>query len=102
MRTRPVINLAGAHRGCEAGKLYELFKVGEACLGRGVTTLTVNFGSFAYDTQIGVSCITMAVALWCFSLAVECPLPWHGELRAKRTQTSAAALTRGKGFAALS
>ena len=27
-------------------------------------------------------------------------MPWHGELRAKRTRTSAAALTRGKGSAA--
>ena len=94
-----MINPAGAHRGCEAGKLYALFKAGEACLGR---SRGGHFGSFAYDTQIGVICITMAVALWRFSLEVECLLPWHGELRAKRTQTSAAALTRGKGFAVLS
>ena len=61
-----------------------------------------HFGSFTYGTQMCVICVTMAVALWCFSLAVECPLLWHGELRAERTQTSAAALTRDKGFAALS
>ena len=42
MQTRPVINPAGAHRGCEAGKLYELFMAGEACLGRGVATLAVS------------------------------------------------------------
>ena len=57
-------NPAGAHRGCEAGKLCKLFKAGEACLGRGVAT----FGGFTYAIQIGVICITMAVALWCFSL----------------------------------
>ena len=33
MRTRPVINPAGAHRGCEAGKLYELFKGREGLFG---------------------------------------------------------------------
>ena len=96
MRTRPTISRPGHTVAAKLGS-------SEICLGlRGVFwPRDGHFGGFTYDTQSGVICITMAVALWGFSLVGN--LWWSvschciGELRTKRTQTSAAALTRCKG-----
>ena len=52
MRTSSVVNPAGAHRGCEARKLYKLLKAGGGARDG-------HFCSFTYDTQVGVICIAM-------------------------------------------